>query len=210
MGSAASQQTNVDAPASALPPKPEEERVTFSVSTYKRREARRLHREHAYRYALLLKYDKSRTGSLSRDEVKQLATDLLREYTPLVGGLSNEDIDLIMRIAGETCTTEITPDQLPIALAVMDSIKAANKEILGLFSKYDVDKTGTLPVAQLEALLREVNGGTDPHKKDIDYILHKVGASAEVGISAAELKAALANWYCLCDEKEDQDPSALQ
>lgn len=200
MGSGTSQPAT-DAPVPAAS-EPDKERVTFSVTTYKRRRARRQQRELAYRYALLLKYDKSRTGTLSRDEVKQLATDLLHEYTHQVGGLTDEDIDLIMRIGGDACTHEITSEQLPIALAVMDSIKASNKEIVDLFSKYDVGKMGVLPLAQLEALLTEI-GGELPNQRDVEYVLKKIGASPETGISAAELKAALANWYCLCDNKDD-------
>mmetsp|Transcript_19170 Transcript_19170/g.60289 ORF Transcript_19170/g.60289 Transcript_19170/m.60289 type:complete len:210 (-) Transcript_19170:231-860(-) len=204
MGSAASS-SSTSAEAPAPPPQPRSERVTYSYSTFQRREARRLQREHAYRYALLLKYDKSRTGSLSRDEVKELASDLLKEYTPQVGGLSDEDIDLIMRIGGETCETQLSADQLPIALAVMDSIKASNKEIVDLFTKYDVNKTGVLPVAQLEALLTEI-GGEPTDQKDLEYVLKKVGASAETGISAAELKAALGSWYCCCAEHDPSQP----
>lgn len=190
---------------------PAKERVTFSASTLKRRKAQRLQREHAYRYALLMKYDKSQTGALSRDEVKDLAKSLLREYTPLVGGLTEDDVDLIMRIGGETCEKEITSEQLPAALAVVDSIRASNEEFLELFRKHDVDKTGTLPLDQLESLLAEMNGGHPPEQEDVDYIVNQVSSKSSSsssakenvrtsGLSAAELKAALYSWYCCVDD----------
>ena len=56
---------------------------------------------------LMEKYDVSKTGTLLPDEVKAIAEDLLREATPLVGGVTDEDREMVMRLGGETSQAEI-------------------------------------------------------------------------------------------------------
>ena len=64
---------------------------------------------------LLEKYDKDKTGALTREEVRAFAEDVLSHYTPVMGGVTEADIDMVMRLGGETTKDEVKADELPQA-----------------------------------------------------------------------------------------------
>lgn len=151
-------------------------------------------------------YDVSKTGTLNREEVRKLAQDTLNEYTPLVGGLTDEDIDMIMRCGGNNVRPELTFDEVPDALALMARIKKDNELIVALFKEFDVDDTKSLAADQLSNLLTKVNGGTKPEATDVDYILKQCEPRDKADpITLPQLKAALACWFCLNKEKSMAD-----
>ena len=119
--------------------------------------------------------------------------------------IEDADVDEIMKIGGANCKNEITVKDLPMALSVMQTIKAQNETTLELFKKYDVDASGALPYAQLKPLLKEINEGEEPTDGDVKYILDQAEAGPETGIGKGEIKSAIACWYCLCDEGRDDE-----
>lgn len=134
-----------------------------------------------------------------------MAKDMLNEFTPLVGGLTDEDIDLIMRCGGDNVKPELTLDEIPNALAVMGFLKEANKEVVELFQRFDVDKSGELPADQLKALLKEVNGGVDPLESDLYFILKQCEPRASADpIKLDQLKPALACWFILQEKTKSE------
>lgn len=150
---------------------------------------------------IMKEYDKSHTGVLSRQEVKEMATKILGRYAPELGGLEFEEIDLIMMCGGDTVQPELRAEELPGALAIICRIKEENENLVRLFRKYDVDKSGDLPASQLKPLLQEVYDGIEPPEDDIAYILRQCEPrGAEDPIKQDQLKAALACWYCLADD----------
>lgn len=141
-------------------------------------------------------YDTSRTGKLSRDEVRQMAADLLNKYTPAVGGLTEEDVTLIMCVGGLTCQEEIEAKDLPVALAVVATVREENKWVHDLFLKYDADKSGNLQASQLTALLKEINGGEAPDAASVKYIMTQLEPRGKDDpIAESQLKAAIACWH---------------
>jgi len=143
-------------------------------------------------------YDVSKTGTFSRDEVATMAKDLLTKYTPDVGGLSEDDIDMIMRCGGDNVKPELTLAEVPHAIAIMAMIKDNYQFVAQLFDRFDVDKTGELPAEQLKAVLKDVNGGAAPAEADIIYILKQCEPRGSTEpIKRNQLKAALGCWYCL-------------
>ena len=118
--------------------------------------------------------------------------------------IEDADVDEIMKIGGANCKNEITVKDLPMALSVMQTIKAQNETTLELFKKYDVDASGALPYAQLKPLLKEINEGEEPTDGDVKYILDQAEAGPETGIGKGEIKSAIACWYCLADEGRDE------
>eukprot|EP00928_Gymnodinium_smaydae_P089251 TRINITY_DN73243_c0_g1_i1.p1 TRINITY_DN73243_c0_g1~~TRINITY_DN73243_c0_g1_i1.p1 ORF type:complete len:296 (-),score=48.38 TRINITY_DN73243_c0_g1_i1:70-912(-) len=148
---------------------------------------------------LFAKYDADRNGALDREEVRLLATELLNEFTPLTGGLSDGEVDLIMRCGGPTAKKELRAEELPQALAVAQVVKAHNKELVELFGQYDVDGTGVLPQDQLRAFLTDLNDGHVVGETDVRFILHQCGADRDgtMALRLDRLKAALACWYVL-------------
>eukprot|EP00747_Dinoflagellata_sp_TGD_P181933 gnl/TRDRNA2_/TRDRNA2_35949_c0_seq1.p1 gnl/TRDRNA2_/TRDRNA2_35949_c0~~gnl/TRDRNA2_/TRDRNA2_35949_c0_seq1.p1 ORF type:complete len:304 (-),score=65.03 gnl/TRDRNA2_/TRDRNA2_35949_c0_seq1:338-1249(-) len=149
-------------------------------------------------------FDKSKTGTLSREEVITLAKTLLDTYTPLVGGLKDDDVDMIMRCGGDTCKDEITAEELPLAVSIMYTVRDFNQNFHEMFVKFDVDKSGKLPADQLTALFKSFYGG-DPHPLDVNFVLHQLeprGTADPIG--AAQLKAALACWYCMQEPTQEK------
>lgn len=150
-------------------------------------------------------YDKDGNGVLDRSEVKALATKLLDEYTPLLGGLTDDDIDLIMRCGGDTRRAELKASELPHALAVMMSVRDANQSYHDLFRRFDTSGNGKLDPAELGALLTEIGEGVTPSAGDIDYILKQCEPRGVADpLEERDLKAAIACWYCLKPSAPDQ------
>lgn len=150
-------------------------------------------------------YDMSKTGTLDRDEVTKLTEHLLSTYTPLVGGLTDEDIDMIMRCSGPTVKTEITANELPQALSVMMAVRDMNKEYHEMFTEFDKDNTGELPADQLRALLASANGNVPPMASDVDFVLQQLEPRGQSDpIKEDQLKAALACWYSQHPPATDQ------
>jgi len=175
----------------------------LAKNTYKRAERQATARKATDTF--MKKYDKSKTGTLNREEVKALAQDLLTDYTPLVGGLQDEEIDMIMRCGGETCHPEISAADLPMALAVMDCVRDCNKEYHEMFTKYDKDKTGKISAEQLTGLINELCDDLRPLKSDVDFILKQCEPRGKSdAIAEHQLKAALACWYCLRPPTSDR------
>lgn len=149
-------------------------------------------------------FDKSKTGSLNRDEVKALADSMLNDKTPLLGGLTDEEIDMLMRISGDNTSTDITAEDLPTALSVLMEIRADNKMFYEMFQKYDTDSTGVLKVDQLHGLLAELTG-LRIAEADIRYVLTQCEPRGkEDPIPVDQLKAAIACWYCLSNPTHDK------
>mmetsp|Transcript_34214 Transcript_34214/g.60522 ORF Transcript_34214/g.60522 Transcript_34214/m.60522 type:complete len:283 (-) Transcript_34214:44-892(-) len=147
---------------------------------------------------LMAEFDQSKTGRLNREEVKAMANSLLNDKTPLLGGLTDEEIDMLMRISGDNCDTDITANDLPMALSVLMEIRAENHAFVALFQKYDTDSTGVLKVDQLRGLLEELTG-VRITEADVKYILTQCEPrGAEDPIPLDQLKAASACWYCQC------------
>ena len=142
----------------------------------------------------MTQFDATKTGTLNHDEVKAMATELLNVWTPGVGGVTDEEVDLIMRIGGTTAKPELTVDELPKALSAMIAIKHANKELTELFEKYDKDASGHLPVDQLSGLLTEINDHVPVREADVAYIIGQVTVDKATGITLVELKPAIASW----------------
>lgn len=149
---------------------------------------------------IMKEYDKSKTGTLSRKEVKDMAEKILGRVAPAMGGLDYDEIELIMCCGGSNVRPEITMEELPEALAIISGIKEENEELEKLFKKYDVDKSGDLPSDQLKPLLTEVNEGpvTDA---DVTYVLKQCEPRGVADpIKKTQLKAALACWYTHTEE----------
>ena len=166
------------------------DRVTLSYSKLRRREDQKQQGARAYRLALLLKYDESKTGSLSRSEAAALARDLLKE------DLGEEEIDLMMRVAGKRCDTEITLEELPRALSVVERFRNYHKYLHELFAEQNFDET----VSQQQ--VRDFLSGLTA--KDLAYVMHQIGDTGPA-IPTERLKAALVCWYYFYDDMHHDD-----
>ena len=139
-------------------------------------------------------FDKSKTGKLNREEVRALCESIMNEVTPLLGGVTEDDIDQVMRIGGNMATPEITIEEIPTALSTVLALKSNNFRIHDLFKKHDTDNSGMLHTDQLKTLIAEINEGEMPTQEDIDYILKQCDTSGEGHITESQVKAAISAW----------------
>eukprot|EP00927_Polykrikos_kofoidii_P055695 TRINITY_DN49909_c0_g1_i1.p1 TRINITY_DN49909_c0_g1~~TRINITY_DN49909_c0_g1_i1.p1 ORF type:complete len:294 (-),score=52.76 TRINITY_DN49909_c0_g1_i1:205-1005(-) len=146
---------------------------------------------------LFSKYDQDWSGTLSKDEIRRLATDLLGENTAVLGGLSDDDLQLIMSCGGSQHREELAKDELPKAIAVLTSIKKHNEALVTIFRDSDIDDSGQLAAGELKSLLTNIGGGVPPTQSDVRFILHSCQRSLDEPLPLTELKAALGCWYCL-------------
>lgn len=147
-------------------------------------------------------YDVTRTGTLNKDEVRKLATDLLKDSA---FGISDDEVDMIMRCAGDDTRAELRYQDLPVALAVVEAVRDDNEQFHQLFLKHDKDGSGVLPADQLSSLLAEINEGGAPSRSDVDYILKQCEPRGkDAPIPETQLKSAIACWYCLCEPAHEK------
>lgn len=155
---------------------------------------------------LFAKYDVSQSGTLTREEVANLGNGLLSQETDFQGTMSEADIDLVMRLGGDTCNPEIMPKDLPTALSILYLIKEDQQTAHELFIKFDVDQSKGLPIDQLSNLLTDLNFGIQPRLEDVEYVLRQCGRTGEKDdpITEEELRPALMCWYMLMEERRSK------
>ena len=124
----------------------------------------------------------------------------MNEVTPQLGGVTDDDVNEIMCLGGDSAKPEVTFEELPTALSTLLAIKTENKRIHELFVKYDFDKSGALSREQLKALMVELNDGIIPTDTDLDYIMKQFDLSGDGQVDPAHLKSAIGAWYCLAEE----------
>jgi len=146
---------------------------------------------------LLKRYDASGQGTLSKEEVKGLMVKYEGEdFMP-----TDEQVEMVMRVGGETCKPVLTQDELVAAMAIVKAMAEAEKQLDETFDKYDANKSGELDKGQLANLLKDLNEGEEVPQDDVDLILKQADASGTDSILRAELKPAIMVWYTL-REKE--------
>lgn len=69
------------------------------------------------------KYDKNKDGVLDPAEVKEMLEHILAEVSPGLGGVTDEDVDTVMRLGGEEARHTISPAEVPHALSLVLAIK---------------------------------------------------------------------------------------
>lgn len=140
-----------------------------------------------------------------------MATDLCNKYTPLVGGITDDDVDMIMRCGGDDTKAELYYKDLPMALAIMMAVREDSANFHELFLRHDTDKSGRLRADQLAALLSEVNDGQTPGPSDVNYILRQCEPRGKDDpILESQLKSAIACWYCLSTPAHEKIKAMFQ
>jgi len=116
------------------------------------------------------------------------------------GGVTDEDVDTVMRVGGDNAKPEITAEELPKALAIVMSLKRDNFRVHDLFDKHDKDKSGKLPKEQLVPLLTDLNEGIIPVDADVDFVIAQCDLSGDGCVERAQIKGAIACWWVRCEE----------
>eukprot|EP00435_Cladocopium_sp_Y103_P063335 s78_g24.t3 len=149
--------------------------------------------------------DDNGSGSLDREEVRSLLTQLNKGVQP-----TEEELTFVMKMAGEgtsiapgqraeTRSLEIGKDNLMAAVTCWRVYQSsfADEKSMGviLFKKFDPEGTGYLERDQLQAMLSDLSGGQDVTEDDLDFVIDQADVLQDGKISKMELNQAIAAWY---------------
>jgi Ca2+-binding EF-hand superfamily protein len=153
---------------------------------------------------LMKRYDVSGQGTLTRDEVKAIMVKYEGDdFMP-----TDAQVEMVMRVGGDTCKPVLTQDQLVAAMAIVKAMADEEKQLDETFDKYDANKSGELDKGQLANLLKDLNDGEDVSQEDVELILEQADASGTDSILRAELKPAVMIWFSLREREDAEEAPA--
>eukprot|EP01043_Picozoa_sp_COSAG02_P050625 COSAG02_NODE_5225_length_4526_cov_4.817032_3_plen_834_part_00 len=104
------------------------------------------------------------------------------------------DVDLVLVLAEHPLGHKnITKNDVVRPLAMWRSLQNEMQFIDEHFSHYDINSSGKLDETQLQALLRDINGGHPPSREELDWFLS--WDTSGKGICQTQLHAAVAIWF---------------
>jgi Ca2+-binding EF-hand superfamily protein len=140
---------------------------------------------------IISRFDASQSGSLTKEEVKELMVKAWGDdFVP-----SDDDVDLVMRVGGDSCLPEITHAELPAACAIVKALAEEASKMGEIMEMYDKDKSGELDKAQLADLLKDLNGGEAVPDEDVQSVLKQADVSGTGALNVKEVKPAVMAWY---------------
>eukprot|EP00283_Hemiselmis_rufescens_P009640 CAMPEP_0173431860 /NCGR_PEP_ID=MMETSP1357-20121228/9861_1 /TAXON_ID=77926 /ORGANISM="Hemiselmis rufescens, Strain PCC563" /LENGTH=233 /DNA_ID=CAMNT_0014396385 /DNA_START=203 /DNA_END=901 /DNA_ORIENTATION=+ len=169
----------------------------------RRKELLERQKDHERLVADVLKsWDKSHTGTLSYDELKEWLTSMNQGLAP-----SDAECKWVMRIAiDKTPGMDMVQDLTKAFVKQMYFGRAAQSylayqetchEINAVFKKFDTDSSGSLDREQLKEVLTALNDGGAPADEELDYVLKRADVIGSGTITKPELAMAISLWYTL-------------
>lgn len=171
-------------------------------------------------------YDTSKTGKMSREEMRALLTAVKRDALKEPGGsgnrsskeeisasvaVSEELLDEVFLYADVSQDGQIEKQHLLAAIKKYKCLLLEREGLKELFAKHDRDKSGDLDESQLLTLLQEI--APAPHKHadegDAQFIMARCDVTRSGTITWAELKPAIATWMEVsADVKPEKEGSS--
>ena len=148
---------------------------------------------------IMAEYDTDQGGALEAKEILELMTDFFG-HPPEEG-----DVELVMRLGGDTVHAHVTAEELPRAIATLTAIKDARKWITDTIAKYDVNGDAGLENDELKQLLTDLNDGYAVGDGEVADVMRKGDADGSGHITGAELQAAVMAWYVDCKGLEEAE-----
>mmetsp|Transcript_38206 Transcript_38206/g.78348 ORF Transcript_38206/g.78348 Transcript_38206/m.78348 type:complete len:215 (-) Transcript_38206:474-1118(-) len=152
---------------------------------------------------LLEKYDRSKTGSLNKEELGWLLEDAAQGRRP-----TEEEVNFVLWTThreNKNAGDSITKSEIATALDVWKSWESVQPEVEELMKKYDINHSGKLECAQLKALLTDLNDNHPPEDAEVTWVMKAAdgalrGVEPSGGINPTELKGAISLWMTHLDE----------
>lgn len=162
----------------------------------KRREVQVLHMDEQEKISTLFeKYDKNKSGGLSKDELRALMEDIHTSVGMGGRGVEAQDVSDLMRMCDQAKDGVIDRGEVLFAVELWHKHLKAWPAIEPVFDKYDANQDGRLTKDQLRQVLLELNDGVEIDNRDIDWILKEADLLGDGYIGKLEMEHALSLWY---------------
>ena len=170
------------------------------------------------------KFDAAKDGKFSRDEFKNVLTEVKREaLEDKTCVVRDEMLDKIYAKYDLNHDGNIERTEVLKAITQYKALLKNDVKLHALFDKHDTDKSGVLPAGQLLALLQEV--ALEAHEKnealedrvrraravsqpDVDFVLANSDKDGDKAISFEELGPAVAAWKEAAATIVHEEPAA--
>mmetsp|Transcript_126151 Transcript_126151/g.251980 ORF Transcript_126151/g.251980 Transcript_126151/m.251980 type:complete len:194 (+) Transcript_126151:52-633(+) len=147
------------------------------------------------RKALIQKYDVSKTGQLSKEELKKL---LIEDSKTEV---SDQDVDYYFKRFDRSESGGITQEEIEALLASFHDYLRTKPEAEEFMKKYDVSKDGCLDKEELKQLMIDMNGGGPVDDAEVDEVMQAADMLKHEKIEMQDLLYALAIWDSSLDQR---------
>ena len=152
---------------------------------------------------LMLKYDATGNGKLSRSELAPFLRDLADGAAP-----TDEECRFVLVMADRADGNVdglLDKSELETAAKIWKGYLESKEDIEATFAKFDQNQSGKLEFEQLKALLTELNEGMAPADEEVQMVMEEadgIAGQSTGGINVTELKVAISVWYNYVQEKE--------
>eukprot|EP00281_Chroomonas_sp_CCMP1168_P025756 CAMPEP_0206238090 /NCGR_PEP_ID=MMETSP0047_2-20121206/14625_1 /ASSEMBLY_ACC=CAM_ASM_000192 /TAXON_ID=195065 /ORGANISM="Chroomonas mesostigmatica_cf, Strain CCMP1168" /LENGTH=680 /DNA_ID=CAMNT_0053662593 /DNA_START=10 /DNA_END=2052 /DNA_ORIENTATION=- len=158
----------------------------------------------------LAKWDKSGTGALSFEELRDWLSDIspgakaTDDEVSWIAALANMDKGAFKNDKSAASKASVLPGDFTKAVEAWMSYRESKQEIDEMFAKYDTDKSNTLDKAQLTEVLTALNAGTKPDDTEVNWVMENADVIGNGVITKPELGKAISIWYSHVNVGESQ------
>lgn len=158
--------------------------------------------EHKVRMNKIIKqYDTNNSNKLEKDQLIELLT-AIDGSTPAGTKPQEEEVDYVLKSADKSGDGCIDCAELEAALGAWMTYTEKREEWEEKFKKYDVDGTGLLSRKEVNEYLKDLNGGKEVKKQELDMVMAAADLTNNDQISKCELSRATAVWYGYVERKQ--------
>jgi len=158
--------------------------------------------EHKVRMNKIIKqYDTNNTNKLEKDQLIELLT-AIDGSTPAGTKPSEEELDYVSRSADKSGDGCIDAAELEAALGAWMTYTELREGWDEKLKKYDVSGTGSLSRDEVNEYLKDLNGGKEVKKQELDMVMAAADVTSNDQISKLELSRATAVWYGYVERKK--------
>jgi len=166
--------------------------------------------------ALMHKYDVTKTGNLTKEELGDLLQDAAKGRRP-----TEEELNFVLWTThpktGDDANRgdRITKNEIATALDVWRTWEQTLPEVEPLMAKYDVNHSGKLEFEQLKNMLTDLNEGRALPDEEVEWVMKAAdgmvqGVAPSGGINITELKGAIALWMTHVEEGQHAGPRSCR
>ena len=140
----------------------------------------------------------SKTGTMNKDEMRNLLTEVKRQILGDQAVLREENLDAVMAKMDKNGDGEVLREHVLPAIKKYKALLAQSEELSEMFRRHDKDVSGGLDEAQVLTMLQEVGRleklSFIPDEEDAAWVIKNCDKNQSGSIMLDELKPAISSW----------------